>query len=69
MTRVGYLQGWVTVCCGARLQRNIVTYNDGGPDAEFGICSKCQSVLLCKAQESEVETAEETADSDDEHPD
>ncbi len=68
MSKVGYLRGWVSVCCDALLQRNIITHDDGGPATEVGICSKCQSVLLCKVQDSEIDTAEEEADSHDEHP-
>ncbi len=32
MTMVGYLSGWVSLCCGALVQRNIIIHNDGGPD-------------------------------------
>ncbi len=68
MSQVGYLRGWVSVCCDALLQRNIITHDDGGPDTEVGICSKCQSVLLCKVQENVTDTVEEEADSHDEPP-
>jgi hypothetical protein len=64
-TELAYLSGWVSCCCGAPLQKNVITHRNGGPDTEVGICSKCQSVLLCK-DEAEVDTTEVKADADEE---